>query len=112
MALNDVTETIFLLIGEDLQILRQNIPRPMSLITVSNQTLECERNPCSVLNGGCEDICQINSDGHVTCSCHPGRFLIKSGGKRCAYTKRKCLNDADFQCSQSLDDDPICIPYR
>ena len=102
----------FVPLGEDMHILRQNIPRPMSLIAVANQTLECEDNPCSILNGGCEDICQMNSGGHVTCSCHPGRFLIKPGGKRCAYTKKKCQNDAEFQCSQSLDNDPICIPYR
>ena len=94
-----------------MQILRQNIPRPMSLITVANQTLTCEKNPCAVLNGGCEDICQINSGGHVTCSCHPGRFLIRSGGKRCATTKKKCQSDGEFQCSQSLNNDAICIPY-
>ena len=109
----DILFTIFFApLGEDMHILRQNIPRPMSLIAVANQTLECEDNPCSILNGGCEDICQMNSGGHVTCSCHPGRFLIKPGGKRCAYTKKKCQNDAEFQCSQSLDNDPICIPYR
>ena len=110
--LNIIITIFFVLQGEDMHILRQNIPRPMSLIAVANQTLECEDNPCSILNGGCEDICQMNSGGHVTCSCHPGRFLIKPGGKRCAYTKKKCQNDAEFQCSQSLDNDPICIPYR
>ena len=110
--LNILIIICFAPLGEDMHILRQNIPRPMSLIAVANQTLECEDNPCSILNGGCEDICQMNSGGHVTCSCHPGRFLIKPGGKRCAYTKKKCQNDAEFQCSQSLDNDPICIPYR
>ena len=97
--------------GEDMEILRQNVPRPMSLVAVSNQSLECENNPCSVLNGGCEDICTLKK-GHVQCACKEGRYLIKQNGKRCAFTPKKCQNSSDFQCSQSLRGDPICIPYE
>jgi low-density lipoprotein receptor-related protein 1 (alpha-2-macroglobulin receptor) len=98
--------------GEEMTLLRKNIPRPMSLITVTNQSLECEANPCSVLNGGCEDICKVNRKGHAVCECHPGRFLIRQDGKRCSHTVQHCKDNHDFQCSQSLDQSPICIPYN
>lgn len=99
--------------GENWVELRKNIPRPMSLIAVGNQTLSCEINPCSVLNGGCEDICNVNQDnGQVQCSCHSGRYLIQSSKNRCAWTKKTCQDPQEsFQCSQSLDEEPICIPY-
>ena len=98
--------------GEDLHVLRENIPRPMSLVAISNQSLACETNPCSVLNGGCEDVCNLDAKGHIQCTCHPGRFLIKPNGKRCAFTRQKCLDESSFQCSQSFGSDPICIPYK
>ena len=60
--------------GEDMRVLRKNIPRPMSIIAVANQSQECEENPCSVLNGGCEDICEV-LEGKPTCSCKEGKFL-------------------------------------
>ena len=97
--------------GEDMVMLRQNIPRPMSLIAVSNQSLECEKNPCSILNGGCEDICSISKKGQAICSCHPGRFIIEDG-KRCSFTNLQCDDQSEFQCSQSLTKNPICIPYN
>ena len=66
----------------------------------------------SRLNGGCEDICKVNNKGQAECQCLPGRYLIDPNGKRCAYTRRHCENELQFQCSQSLDDSPICIPYN
>ena len=98
--------------GEDLTSLRTSIPRPMSIIAIANQSLTCQDNPCSRLNGGCEDICKANDKGEAKCQCFPGRFLINPNGKRCAYTRQHCENELEFQCSQSLDESPICIPYN
>ena len=134
--------------GEDMRVLRKNIPRPMSIIAVANQSQECEQNPCSVLNGGCEDICEV-LEGKPTCSCKEGKlshlilklkvkypkvicilirtleliaylFLIieisgrylMAGDKRCSYTNQHCLDENQFQCSQSLGQSPICVPYN
>ena len=83
----------------------------MSIIAVSNRTLECESNPCLIYNGGCEDICDLDESNQIKCSCHPGRFLIQSDQKRCAWTRQKCEENHEFQCSQALNNDPICIPY-
>ena len=99
--------------GEDVTRLRTNIPRPMSVIAITNQSLTCEESPCSRLNGGCEDICSVDKNGQavIQCSCFPGRFLTDDG-KRCVHTKNHCSDRMEFQCSQSLDDSPICIPYN
>ena len=61
--------------GEDLTRLRTNIPRPMSVIAIANQSLICEESPCSRLNGGCEDVCSVEKNGQeiVQCSCFEGR---------------------------------------
>ena len=40
-----------------------------------------------------------------------GRFLM-AGGKRCSYTNQHCLDENQFQCSQSLGQSPICVPYN
>ena len=98
--------------GEDMTMLRTEIPRPMAIVAIANQSLTCQANPCSQLNGGCEDICKVNQKGQAECHCYPGRFLIDAQGKRCAYTRLHCENENDFQCSQSLNDKPICIPYN
>ncbi len=98
--------------GEDVVLLRKNIPRPMSLIAVANQTLECESSPCSIFNGGCEDICKVDhkSSSGVSCQCYEGRYPID--GKRCSSSKIKCQDDNEFQCGQTLNSHPICIPYN
>ena len=35
-----------------------------------------------------------------------------AGGKRCSYTNQHCLDENQFQCSQSLGQSPICVPYN
>ena len=39
------------------------------------------------------------------------RFLTDDG-KRCVHTENRCSDPMEFQCSQSLDNSPICIPYN
>lgn len=40
-------------------------------------------NPCYVLNGGCEEQCNVAVDGRVQCSCSAGKVL-NADGIRCS----------------------------
>ena len=51
--------------GEDVVWLRKEVPRPMGLEVVHNNTYDCAANPCRLLNGGCEDVCRIDEYGKV-----------------------------------------------
>lgn len=60
------------------------------------------------MNGGCEDICQVNDTGIVVCKCRDGRRLLEDG-YRCVSTapdQPKC-SDSEFTCSEKQ-----CIPYE
>nr|CAD7602835.1 unnamed protein product [Timema genevievae] len=91
--------------GDDWVWLRKEVPRPMGIIAVANDTTDCFSNPCLVLNGGCEDICTLDAAGEPICSCFPGRELIV-GGTRCASSDTNCTADS-FRCSTGA-----CIPYH
>lgn len=49
--------------GGDVVTLRKNIPRPMGIVAVANDTEDCTVNPCLTLNGGCSDICSVGVNG-------------------------------------------------
>lgn len=76
--------------GTDLIILRKNVARPMGIVAVAFDTLDCTLNPCLKNNGNCSDICSVSLNGTVICSCFKGRSLIDETnciGKRtnCSY---------------------------
>ncbi|XP_075238130.1 LDL receptor protein 1 isoform X2 [Lycorma delicatula] len=92
--------------GEDIVWLRKDITRPMGIVAIANDTNDCFSNPCRVLNGGCEDQCSLEANGHQFCSCYPGRILL-SDGKRCATKTATNCTQSEFRCS-----DYGCIPYQ
>lgn len=85
--------------------LRKDVPRPMGIIAVANDTDDCFSNPCSISNGGCEDICFLNQFGKPVCSCYSGRSLTEDH-KRCVSKKSTCTGDS-FRCS-----DGGCVPFQ
>lgn len=91
--------------GEDVVWLRQEVPRPMGIIAVANDTDDCFSNPCSIMNGGCEDICSLDPFGTVSCSCFPTRSLLEDH-RGCVSKKTMCHGDS-FLCS-----DGGCIPFQ
>jgi hypothetical protein len=56
--------------------LKKDIPRPMSLVAVGNESGVCVKNPCDTLNGGCEDLCTVDERGNVACQCYAGMYMI------------------------------------
>lgn len=51
--------------GEDLVWLRKEIPRPMGIVAIHDESYDCGENPCRKLNGGCEDVCRLDQHGQV-----------------------------------------------
>lgn len=90
--------------GEDVVWLRSDVPRPMGIIAVANDTDDCFSNPCLILNGGCEDVCSLDQWGKVTCSCYAGRSLTED--RRCVSKKSACTGSS-FRCS-----DGGCVPFQ
>ncbi|XP_069676734.1 low-density lipoprotein receptor-related protein 1 isoform X1 [Periplaneta americana] len=91
--------------GEDVVWLRKEVPRPMGIIAIANDTNDCMTNPCRVLNGGCQDECTLLASGAVQCRCFPGRTLL-GDGQRCTSKDADC-NEQEFRCSAGG-----CIPYH
>jgi len=95
---------------EDVQILRKDIPKPMGIVAVSQQTDICSANPCNILNGGCTDLCKINEYSHPVCYCGLGKILMDDG--RCVQAKPAMSSEANctedsFQCETGG-----CISYE
>ncbi|KDR21144.1 hypothetical protein L798_04073, partial [Zootermopsis nevadensis] len=91
--------------GEDVVLLRKEVPRPMGIIAVANDTNDCLSNKCHILNGGCEDECKLDAAGEVLCQCISGRTLM-GDGRRCTSKDADC-NEQEFRCSSGG-----CIPYH
>ena len=51
--------------GEDVVLLRKDVPRPMGIVAIHNNSYDCTANPCRNLNGGCEDLCRLDEFGKV-----------------------------------------------
>ncbi|CAL1298011.1 unnamed protein product [Larinioides sclopetarius] len=93
--------------GNNVVTLRKNIARPMGIVAIANDT-DCTMNPCHILNGGCEDQCNVAVDGRVICTCFLGRSLLPDG-QRCIGVQGKDANctDEEFECGDSM-----CIPFE
>ncbi|XP_035218425.1 low-density lipoprotein receptor-related protein 1-like isoform X2 [Stegodyphus dumicola] len=90
--------------GSNVVTLRKNIARPMGIVAIANDT-DCTLNPCHVLNGGCEDQCNVAVDGRVWCSCFLGKVLLPDG-KRCVEKEANCSTE-EFECGNGM-----CIPFE
>ena len=91
--------------GSQVVKLRRNIPRPMGIIAVANDTEDCTLNPCLPLNGGCEDVCSVSLNGSIFCSCFIGRVLSPNG-KTCVIKNSNC-SQTEFECGTG-----VCIPFE
>ncbi|XP_044727187.1 prolow-density lipoprotein receptor-related protein 1 isoform X2 [Chrysoperla carnea] len=94
--------------SEELVWLRGDVPRPMGIIAVANDSTECDiTHPCNIMNGGCEDICMMGDNGEIMCTCQSDRILAEDM-KRCITSDKKIECDSDaFRCS-----DGGCIPFN
>lgn len=89
--------------GVDVVFLRKDIGRLMGIVAVQNSTLDCWSSPCSILNGGCEDVCSVVNK-KIKCECTSG--VLATDGKRCIHTTQSC--DAEqFRCKSKE-----CIPFH
>lgn len=88
--------------GADVVWLRKDIGRLMGIMVVQNTTQDCSANPCSILNGQCEDICSLVG-GQIKCECTQGR--LAADGKR-------CLPSGQCQMGQFMCTSKDCIPYH
>lgn len=92
--------------GADVVWLRKDIGRLMGIVAVQNTTQDCSSNACSVLNGGCEDVCTL-VDGKAKCECTIGR--LANDGHRCVALPgdKQCAADGQFMCKSGE-----CIPFH
>uniref|UniRef100_A0A4W5QCD1 EGF-like domain-containing protein n=1 Tax=Hucho hucho TaxID=62062 RepID=A0A4W5QCD1_9TELE len=92
--------------GGDIKVLRVDIPnQPMGIVAVSNNTNNCELSPCTVLNGGCHDLCLLTPHGTVNCSCRGERLLLEDN--RCVSENSSCNIHTEFECGNGE-----CIDYQ
>ncbi|XP_054274081.1 low-density lipoprotein receptor-related protein 1-like [Macrosteles quadrilineatus] len=92
--------------GADVVWLRKDVPRPMGIVAISNNSMDCFKDPCRLKNGGCEDQCHLWANGTMYCGCNDNRALLPDG-KRCATVNTPNCTEEEFQCS-----DRGCIPYH
>ncbi|CAB1328019.1 unnamed protein product, partial [Coregonus sp. 'balchen'] len=90
----------------DMKVLRADIPhQPMGIVAVSNNTNNCELSLCTVLNGGCHDLCLLTPHGTVNCSCRGERLLLEDN--RCVSENSSCNIHTEFECGNGE-----CIDYQ
>lgn len=89
--------------GADVVWLRKDIGHLMGIVAVQNTTQNCSASPCSKLNGGCEDKCNVIGN-RIKCECTQGR--LAPDGKHC-IPLGSCSQD-QFTCSTSRN----CIPFH
>lgn len=87
--------------GHDVVWLRKDVGRPMGIAAVQNTTLDCSADLC-VLNGGCEDVCNV-VNGKIKCECTQGK--LSSDGRTCLRVG-SCNSD-QFTCKSDE-----CIPFE
>lgn len=109
--------------------LRRHLPRPMALVVVAPQHQTCvytystveaftnlwqtlykkmyslgEKDPCSILNGGCAELCTLSPAGQVACACGAGRELARDG-LACAGAGRAACEAGQWPCAEGG-----CVP--
>lgn len=88
--------------GADVVWLRKDIGRPMGIAAIQNVTRDCSATPCQVLNGGCEDVCNVVG-GKIKCECTQGK--LADDGQRC-IPQGQCQS-GQFSCRSNE-----CIPFH
>jgi low-density lipoprotein receptor-related protein 1 (alpha-2-macroglobulin receptor) len=84
--------------GEDVKVLRKDIPKPMAIVAVASQEEVCTSNPCKILNGGCTDLCVLDEHAKVQCRCSPGKVLLSDGRCTIDTTARMNCTSDQFAC--------------
>ncbi|KAK9892226.1 hypothetical protein WA026_019028 [Henosepilachna vigintioctopunctata] len=89
------------LTGQNVVSLRREVARPMGIVAIADDVERCFMNPCSVMNGGCEETCKLSPVGELQCACKDG-YILAEDGKRC-YKKLpdEPLSDL-FYCSNGF----------
>lgn len=88
--------------GADVVWLRKDVGRPMGIAAVQNVTRDCSSSPCQVLNGGCEDVCNV-INGKIKCECTQGK--LAADGQRCIPLGQ--CSSGQFSCKSN-----DCIPFH
>lgn len=89
--------------GTDVVWLRKNIDKPMGIIAIQNTTKSCSASPCEVLNGGCEDVCNVIG-GKIKCECTQGK--LSADMRSCIRPPGSCSPE-QFFCRSGE-----CIPFH
>nr|XP_022909737.1 low-density lipoprotein receptor-related protein 1 isoform X1 [Onthophagus taurus] len=92
--------------GLDVVWLRRDVDKPMGIVAIANDTNNCLRNPCSILNGGCAEVCILTPSGEVSCGCLEGYTLAEDGFRCFLNSTTSCTGDS-FRCS-----DGGCVPFE
>ncbi|XP_053679237.1 low-density lipoprotein receptor-related protein 1 [Anopheles nili] len=91
--------------GSDVVLLRRDISQPMGIVAVQKTDKKCAADPCSVLNGLCEDKCLTDAYGKVKCQCTQG--VLASDGQRCIPKSVSNCSSSEFSCTNGN-----CIPFH
>ncbi|CAG7828356.1 unnamed protein product [Allacma fusca] len=99
--------------GDDVVVLRKDIPKPMGIVAVANQTEVCIANPCNILNGGCSDICSLDENRNVKCTCGHNKVLVEGrciiDAKSCSSTEFICLSGGCISYALTCDGISHCL---
>lgn len=91
--------------GNDVMFIKKEIEHPMGIVVAQDQFRNCSNNLCSILNGGCEDVCLPVSENTMKCECSQG--VLAKDNRRCLLRDKSslCNSTFEFQCKTGE-----CIP--
>ncbi|OWR53521.1 putative very low-density lipoprotein receptor [Danaus plexippus plexippus] len=91
--------------GGAVRALRTDVPRPCAVVLVAPHQQTCSSDPCAVMNGGCAELCVVDSNRQASCACGAGRVLARDG-RACARPDMSCT-PGQFACAEGP-----CLPQH